>query len=146
MCVHECIHAYVHAMCVNVDAPPQSRHKCEVFMVRWSHHNLTATCKINGNRSDGVPVVNWCKSAVEKPIYFASRGMNRPGLITTNSNQDHSLLHETFSLNSLRMWPLQSFNMSLLKFLKIWTPRCLKMRWKDEKRNKLLRGGFSRSF
>ncbi len=25
----------------------------------------TATCKINGNRSDGVPVVNWYKSAVE---------------------------------------------------------------------------------
>jgi hypothetical protein len=25
----------------------------------------TATCKINGTRSDGVPVVNWYKSAVE---------------------------------------------------------------------------------
>ncbi len=25
----------------------------------------TATCKINGNHSDGVPVANWYKSAVE---------------------------------------------------------------------------------
>jgi hypothetical protein len=27
--------------------------------------NNTATCKMNGNRTDGVPVVNWNKSAVE---------------------------------------------------------------------------------
>ncbi len=34
-------------------------------------HGLhTATCKLNGNRSDGVPVVNWYKSAVEKRWEF----------------------------------------------------------------------------
>jgi hypothetical protein len=38
--------------------------------------NRTATCKINGNRSDGVPVVNWYKSVVEKiPNFFASCSM-----------------------------------------------------------------------
>ena len=46
-CIHMHIHTYTH--------------------IQATH---TATCKINGNRSDGVPVANWYKAAVEKRWRF----------------------------------------------------------------------------
>jgi hypothetical protein len=38
--------------------------------VSYTRLQATVTCKMNGNRSDGVPVVNWYKSAVESRWKF----------------------------------------------------------------------------
>jgi hypothetical protein len=62
MCI--CVYVYI-CMCVYVDTCTYIQiYQC----VRIYVH--TATCKINGNRSDGVPVVNWYKAAVENRWKF----------------------------------------------------------------------------
>ncbi len=48
------------------EKPSSPRRKTGTLAQRKASLQHTATCKINGNRSDGVPVVNWYKSAVEK--------------------------------------------------------------------------------
>jgi hypothetical protein len=92
----------------------------------------TATCKVNGNRSDGVLVVNWYKSAVENRLFCKSQYVKllkisehmlvcphtcRKGLQTCNfeSREDFCIEQHVIWYGTLLLWSV----------IKLTMPGCL---------------------